>query len=304
MDKLFKSGVLRMGNAEELVPERLPTGIAPLDQITGGGLQLGTCTLLVGPESTGKTLLSQYIAASVQKTERPNVLFLDAERSYDVGWWAQSGVETNKLYVARPSSAEELIDITTQVLTEDPTIGLVILDSIAAMPPTRIINESAERHDIGSLARLVQHLYVKIVPLLGKTIFLATNQIRDNITGYEERYPGGHSQRYFSHMILRTRREGWIQENNKRIGFNLEVTTRKNKTAAPQQSCSIPFHFQGQLDMASVLIDEAIASGRIQQNLPYYKIEYEGKLHNLLGKANLRAFVVEHPDSIQPKDDT
>lgn len=296
-DQMLKSGSLLKGNDPRLNPTRTPIGITPIDDIIGGGIPNGGCTLIVGPESTGKTIICQYIAAAVQKTDKATVLYLDGERSYDPEWWSQSGVDPERMLVARPATGEQLIDLTVEVMENTDDLGLVIVDSLASLPPSKIVSESAERNDIGSLAKLVNLLYQKVVPVLGSRIFVATNQIREAIGGYEERYPGGVSQRYYSHLIMRTRRADWIKDGNERIGFNMEVTTRKNKTAAPQQHVTVPFMFRGQVDMLAVLIDDAIARGFIVPKLPYYAIN--GVEKKLLGKQAVRDYLIAHPDVVE-----
>lgn len=294
-DELEKSGLILRGDDARLIPTRMPIGIIPVDDILGGGLPHGACTLIVGPESTGKTIICQYAIAAQQKTEQPDVLYLDAERTYDPDWWKLSGVDPAHVIIARPTTAEQLIDLATEALQSLPDLGMIVCDSLAALPPTKMVEESAERNDIGSLARLISLFYIKIVPNLGKRIFIATNQLRENIGGYGDKYPGGVSQRYYSHVILRTRREGWITEGKERIGFNLEISTAKNKTAMPQQSAVLPFLFRGQVDMLSVLIEDAVARGTILQKLPYYTV----RGHKVMGKANLRNYLAEHPEVVE-----
>ena len=300
-ESALKSGHVQRGDDDRLQLKRLPFGIPNLDEALGGGIPWGSSILIVGPESTGKTILSQYAIAQAQKTERPLVLYLDTERTYDRDWWESSGVDPEKLFVVRAPTGEEIIDIATDALLDNEDIGMVVVDSLAGMPPSRIVAETAERQDIGSLARLVQLLYIKLTSVLEGRILIATNQLRENISGYAERYPGGQSQKYFSHIILRTRREGWLTEGDSaknRIGFNMEVQVTKNKTAPPQGTVKIPFRFNSQMDLVSILIDEAIADGRIVQKLPYYQIGDE----KILGKENLRRFVMENPDAIEGQE--
>lgn len=296
-DELMKSGALMNGSDPRLIPTRTPIGIAPLDDIMGGGLPNGACTMIVGPESTGKTILCQYAVAAIQRTERPRTLFIDAERSFDPDWWTLSGVDPDKVVVARPFTGEQTIDLIVEVMETVDDIGAVVIDSLAAMPPEKIVAESAERNDIGSHAKLTNLMYQKVVPKLDGRVFIATNQIREAIGGYEERYPGGKSPLYYNHLILRTRRTEWIKDGNDRVGFMMEVTTRKNKTAAPQQHAVIPFMFRGQVDMLAVLIDDAIVRGFIIPRLPYYEINGVDK--KVLGKAGLRGFLLENPDVVE-----
>ncbi|MFO8174204.1 MAG: ATPase domain-containing protein, partial [Longimicrobiales bacterium] len=52
------------------VPEVISTGLEELDTLFGGGLDLGTATLMLGPSGTGKsTLACQIAAASAQRGE-------------------------------------------------------------------------------------------------------------------------------------------------------------------------------------------------------------------------------------------
>ena len=137
MERHFKSGAMTLGDSDELRIERLGFGITPLDEITGGGIPYGTCALVVGPESTGKTILAQYLIKQQQQTDKPNVLYLDAERTYDRDWWEQTGIDVSKLYVARVATAEDYIDLAIDVLRDDAELGMIVLDSIAALPPSR-----------------------------------------------------------------------------------------------------------------------------------------------------------------------
>ena len=41
--------------------ERLSTGIPPLDTVLGGGLPVGSLTVLAGLPGTGKTILAQQM---------------------------------------------------------------------------------------------------------------------------------------------------------------------------------------------------------------------------------------------------
>jgi circadian clock protein KaiC len=63
---------------EPLVPDPVRSGIEELDTLVGGGLTLGTTTLVIGPSGSGKsTLAMQYIAAN---DPAPAAVFLFDER--------------------------------------------------------------------------------------------------------------------------------------------------------------------------------------------------------------------------------
>ena len=53
---------------------KAPTGIAGLDEITGGGLPRGRTTLLVGGSGSGKTILAlQFLVNGVQQRDEPGI---------------------------------------------------------------------------------------------------------------------------------------------------------------------------------------------------------------------------------------
>jgi circadian clock protein KaiC len=60
--------------------QTLKSGVPALDQLVGGGLPVGSSTLMIGPAGTGKTLLVlQYLHASVQRGERAALFVFDEE---------------------------------------------------------------------------------------------------------------------------------------------------------------------------------------------------------------------------------
>jgi len=73
------------GKASGLALAKAPTGIAGLDQITGGGLPSGRVTLVAGGAGTGKTLLGlQFLVAGARDHAEPGVLLTFEERAAKV----------------------------------------------------------------------------------------------------------------------------------------------------------------------------------------------------------------------------
>lgn len=104
---------------------RLPTGIADVDAILGGGLVGGSVVLLAGQPGIGKSTLLLQLAYAVSK--KHDVLYASGEESgHQVGLRAQRlGVSSKKLQLASSTSAE---DIAATILAD--TYDLVIVDSI------------------------------------------------------------------------------------------------------------------------------------------------------------------------------
>lgn len=289
--ELFKTGAIMKGDDPRLDMRWLPTGIPQLDAITGGGIPYNRVVSIVGPESTGKTLLSQYIAAASQKTDRPEVLLMDFEHSFDRSWWTQSGVDMAKLMVSQPFFGEDGIDTMVAALRASDQIGCVILDSIPTMIPKIVIEaDSTSDKFVGRLPDLCNRMLAVMMPLIHNIVFVHTNQMRANIGGHEEIYPGGYGLRHGTHVRLRTRRNGWIKEGNERIGYPMEISIPKNKCGIPQGECEIPFYFKGQMDLIQSYIDEATQTGIIAERLPWYQWHEE----KWLGKQQMRDFFVEN----------
>lgn len=62
-----------------------PTGVPGLDELVGGGLPTGTCTLLLGGPGTGKTTLGlQFIHAGVVKFGEPGLFVTLNETATDI----------------------------------------------------------------------------------------------------------------------------------------------------------------------------------------------------------------------------
>lgn len=75
----------RLTSAEHVsryVRTTVASGVAELDQLLGGGIDCGTCTLVAGPPGTGKsTLAMQYAAAAAQRGDHAAVFAFDETRA-------------------------------------------------------------------------------------------------------------------------------------------------------------------------------------------------------------------------------
>ena len=299
IESLLAAGLIMRGNDPRLVIRRLPSDIPGFDDLLGGGWPAGRYTQIVGPESTGKTVLLQYAVASQQHDEdKPICLILDHERGYDAKWWAASSVDTDELLVAQPMYGEEGINVILATINAEPRLGLVGIDSIAAMMPHAMVepDKGAEQHFVGTQAKLISQFFAMVTPQMDDIVFILLNQMRANIGGYEENYPGGWAMRHSNHITLRTRREGWIKEGETRVGFIMEIINKKNKVGGVQgASVQIPFHFKGQIDMVQSFIDEALERKIIIARLPYYAWGEVKKL----GKAAMRQHLIDNPEEFE-----
>lgn len=299
VDAMLKSGYLMKGSDPRLTIRRLPTKIPGFDELLGGGFPAGRYTQIVGPESTGKSLLAQYAAASQQDQEKSLVLLMDMERSFDDSWWAASGVDVDALLVSQPMHGEEAVDIMLAVIkAEEARLGMIILDSAAAMFPRAMTEpeKGSEQKFMGNQSTMIKQMFAMLTPQIDDIVFIIINQMRSNIGGYEEIYPGGWAMRHYNHVTLRTRREGWLKDGNTRIGFLMEVINKKNKVGGVQDaSIQIPVKFMTQIDMMQSYLDEATEKKIVYSKGPYY---YWGEA-KFLGKNAMRQHFMEKPEDFE-----
>ena len=172
MDNTVLMGLMGTAVGQEL--EKAPTGIAGLDQITGGGLPLGRVTLVAGSAGAGKTLLGmEFLVCGIREYGDPGVLvsFEEPEAKvarnvrslgFDLGELQRDGllvvlsfrVDPAEMFAAGEFDFEPLFAIL------DDAIGRVgakrvVLDSIEGLFGA-FGDDSIVRAELGRLARWLE----------------------------------------------------------------------------------------------------------------------------------------------------
>ena len=116
-----------------------------LNYVLGGKFCRGRIMQLFGPESSGKSTISTFIAAEIQKIlveEQPIVLYVDYERSFDPIYAERLGLnlDDDHFMLVQPDTMEDGFEI-IEALVKSGKIGLVIFDS-ETTAPTRSQEES------------------------------------------------------------------------------------------------------------------------------------------------------------------
>lgn len=160
--KMHGEGIVTTGNVPPMV-EHIPTGIFSLDMATFGGIPQGLVTLLYGWESSGKTTLSmKAIAGAQKKYPSKAVSIIDIEGTFDFNWARNGhGVDTDALVYSRPSSGEQALDIADAIIRAEET-SLIVIDSLAALIPTKELEKSFEDSVVGDQARLIGRFVRKV----------------------------------------------------------------------------------------------------------------------------------------------
>lgn len=276
VDELMAKGHLVKGDHESLRVERIPIGIPQLDEILNGGLPRRRISIFTGQYSGGKTLVAQ-LAMKQALALGLSVAYIDTEQTYEPVWWGQVGLPLDQIYVSQPATGEEAVDIVMALV--GAKVDMVVVDSLAALVPSAEAEAEAKQRFIGLQAQLVNRFMRKLLAAKHNSVVVCTNQLRDSIgPGPADPMPGGVGQGFFTSLIIRFQREGWIDgANGERVGFNMRLICRKSKVGRPFGECLLPFHFRGEIDMMSLLLDQALEAGLARQVGPWYHLSFGGK---------------------------
>lgn len=265
VNSTYKRSVVAYGGSfPALGIPRFSSGILSLDSALGGGWPFGRIATIAGSESTGKTLIALKACASVMEydrstrlhiTEVPSsadfrpcvALFVDAEGAFDPVWAARNGFAMDHHVVARPETAEQAIDIVMKALYEN-VFDLVVVDSIAALTPSKEIDETSEKWQMGLGARLVNKAFRRWGSALNRQSqeaampgpsLLCLNQIRMNLSAGlfadPRTLPHGQAQNFYSSIIIMTKAAKILDGEDKSTAWGeYGGTTRKNKTYIPK----------------------------------------------------------------------
>ncbi len=197
--------------------DRLPLGIAQLDWLILGGLPLEKLTLFRGPEGGTKTTHAVIAVAQYLKRFKDEMaVYIDLEEKYPQEFARRLGVDKNRFSRLVIPTAEKTIDVVEFTLRERKEVGLVVIDSIAAMLPKIEVEASAEDWQQGLAARLINKMIRKIVGGLisrkakyhkAPTVILINQErVKLNVRyGDPTTLPGGEGQKFAVSLNLRFR---------------------------------------------------------------------------------------------------
>lgn len=231
--------------------ERLPSGIFAFDLVTGGGIPLGRFTEFFGDKSTGKSTLSlRLINQFLNRFPDQVALYMDFEQTYDSEWASHFISEENmkRVYVSQPDYGELGIDFLS-IACKEQEVGLVVIDSLAMIIPTKEADSEAGDSHIGLLARLVNSMFRKLLPTIsqskkqGKLLtFILLNQIRVKISGRPGfgtpvSKPAGKMQDAIISMDIRFYTKEYKKKNDLPVKVVHSFTIEKNKVGGqPKRS--------------------------------------------------------------------
>jgi recombination protein RecA len=295
LKKKFPNSVIDFQNPEKnyLQIETISTKLANLDWVLGGGVPFGRLIEIYGAPSSGKTSICLQMAKSFKESGYP-ILYIDAEHALDLDYLKVFNVE-DQIFV-QPTYGEEALNIVREAIGK---VGLIIVDSVAALVPKAEIDGDIGEANIGLQARMLGQALRILVPQLGKekTSLIFINQTRSSIGTYgsPEITPGGNALKFYSSIRLSVKRKNLIASEDSSLykGFELEVKSVKNKLTIPYKSCSLILIPTEGFDEIHSLFFGAVELGVITREGNSYF--FEGQKLGGNRPASLQT-VIENPD--------
>src|SRR5919107_1477128 len=235
--KFGKGSIMRLGEREVVDIPAISTTSLSLDACIGvGGIPRGRIIEIYGPESSGKTTLALHIVAEAQKAGDV-AAYIDAEHAMDAEYAAKLGVDVDQLLISQPDSGEQALEI-AEALVRSNGVGVIVVDSVAALVPRAELDGEMGDSLPGLQARLMSQALRKLTAIVGQTntCLIFINQIREKIGvmfGSPETTTGGRALKFYSSVRLDIRRIGAIKDGDRVVGNRTKVKIVKNKCAPP-----------------------------------------------------------------------
>ena len=281
LERQYGTGaVMRLGTSDIQKWPSVPTGALSLDLILGnGGLPLGRVVEIYGPESSGKSTISLSVVAQAQKMGL-KCAYIDAEHALDPTYMQALGVDLDDLLLAQPDYGEQALEIADRLIRTGE-IGVIVIDSVAALVPKAELEGDMESNQMGLQARMMAKGLRKIVGLANehKCLVVFINQIRMKIGimfGNPETTPGGKALPYAASVRIDIRKKEDLKNKaGDSIGIKVKAKVIKNKMAPPLKITEYDIYYGKGVDNFGCLLDVAMQKGIFSQRGAW--VYYEGE---------------------------
>lgn len=285
-----------VGSSKALSIPRLSTGSLTYDICTGGGWAISRHNHISGIQSSGKSTVSLLTVKKYQETDdKRATLIIDSEYSFDRKYAEKLGVDLNKVLIIQPDHLAEGHDVLMGLLKRN-AIGLFIVDSIAALLPSSVIENEADASNIGKHAQAIGNIFKISNSFVGKQNVTALwiNQIRDQIGGYGggTTIPGGKAQGFYSSIMIDVFRGSKVDNGDGTFTNRGKIRVTKNKTAPPYAEGEYTMEHGSGINVSEEVLDYGVKSTVLYKKGHSYYYDHtfqndaeKNKEHVFLGKS-------------------
>jgi recombination protein RecA len=238
--KYGAGSVVKLGSTSVKPWDSISTGAANLDVALGiGGLPRGRVVEIFGPESSGKSTIALTTVAKAQQMGL-TCAYIDAEHALDPVYMQAIGIDLDNLLLAQPDHGEQGLDIADSLIRTGD-IGIIVIDSVAALVPKAELDGEMDQAHMGLQARMMAKALRKLTGLAAQhgTLIIFINQLRNKIGvmfGNPETTPGGMSLKFYASVRIDVRkREDIKDKSGDSVGVTVKAKIIKNKMAPPMK---------------------------------------------------------------------
>lgn len=306
---------------------KIPFTSPRMNYCTYGGIPVGRVTEFFGAEHGGKTTSALDIVANFQALERKaaeeddkytpkNVFYADVENTLDSEWAQKLGVDTDSMYLMQPKSqsAEEIFNLIEDVI-ETGEIGLVVIDSIAAMVSQDELEKDYDEKSFGGISGPLSRFSKKIEMLCAKynCTLIGINQVRDDVNsswgGYKT--PGGRAWRHICICRFEFRKGKYIDEKGEDLsntaetpaGNKIMLSMTKNKTCPPNRRTGFyTLRYDTGVDYLADLVEVALKFGLIEKSGSWFVILGDTS-NKIQGQAGVNEYLETHQNVLDLLDE-
>jgi len=245
--------------------------------------------------NSGKTTLTLHAIAEVQKLGEI-AAFVDAEHALDPAYASNLGVDMEKLQLSQPNSAEEALEI-TRMLVSSGAVGIVVVDSVAALVPQQELEKLVGDAVMGRQANMMSQA---MRMLAGKThntntIVMFINQIRMKIGvmfGNPETTSGGNALKFYASQRVDVRRTDGIKEGDVLVANKTRAKVVKNKVFPPFKEAIFNIKYGEGIDRIEDLLTVGEEIGLVSRSGPSYTVAGQ----KAIGRAGAATLLREKPE--------
>ena len=234
---------------------------------------------IFGPESSGKSTIALTTVAKAQQMGL-TCAYIDAEHALDPVYMQAIGIDLDNLLLAQPDHGEQGLDIADSLIRTGD-IGIIVIDSVAALVPKAELDGEMDQAHMGLQARMMAKALRKLTGLAAQhgTLIIFINQLRNKIGvmfGNPETTPGGMSLKFYASVRIDVRkREDIKDKSGESVGVTVKAKIIKNKMAPPMKIVEFDILYARGIDEYGCLFNLGMDRGIFTQKgaWVYYKGE-------------------------------
>lgn len=292
LDKMKKNSKVKFADTlsdskfftqKDMVPTHVPMVNIALSGKLDGGVTPGL-TVLAGPSKHFKTSFALLMAAAYLKAKPEAVmLFYDSEFGSPQEYFAQFGIDTNRVLHVPIMNVEELkFDIIAQLEELDRSDDVIIvIDSVGNLASKKELEDAKNEKSVADMSRAkaLKGLFRMVTPYLTmKNIpLLAINHTYQEIGLFPKAVVSGGTGIYYSadNIWILGRQQDKVGTEIK--GYHFVINVEKSRYVKEKSKVPISVSWEGGVKQYSGLLDVAMESGHIvkPKNGWYCKIDRE-----------------------------